>query len=476
MKLYDEEELRKKNEKNRKLKNLILISIIFTVILIVLLMGVIYYLTYNPNKITITINKVESEKIENMIITKTDNDGNTIVYFPIRKIAGEFGYTSNNGDYERNVENTENCYIESENEVAIFTENSNIIYKIDKTIKDNNTNSNSDYEYEEVKIENFVIKEDDTLYVDTDGLGMAFNLYININKKMKKINITPLNNLIATAESRIKEKNLGKLEEKFANRKAILDNMMVIESDEYSGKKGVRNFSNGEEILGFQYDDITYVPQKESFLVRKDDKVGIIGSDRIVRIKPQYDNLTLIDRDNGLYLAEDNGFFGVIDENGNTKIYLEYSKIGVDTNEFKDNGLKNGYVLLGNLIPVQKDGVWMFYKIESTKNEDGSSNVQCSLIQNDTFSDIGCKSKVTRGTVSNLMVLQDYGMVIVQKQGTYYGFMNQNGILPIGVAFTDIYMETTSGQTNYYMVYFRDGKTYNAAQALENAGYKKIQK
>ena len=74
------------------------------------------------------------------------------------------------------------------------------------------------------------------------------------------------------------------------------------------------------------------------------------------------------------------------------------------------------------------------------------------------------------------MVIQDYGMVIVQKEGMYYGFMNQNGILPIGVAFTDIYMETTSGQTNYYMVYFKDGKTYNVIEALENAGYTKIQK
>ena len=51
MKLYDEEELRIKNEKTKKTKNLILVSIILSVVLIVLLMGVIYYLIYNPNKI-----------------------------------------------------------------------------------------------------------------------------------------------------------------------------------------------------------------------------------------------------------------------------------------------------------------------------------------------------------------------------------------------------------------------------------------
>ena len=299
---------------------------------------------------------------------------------------------------------------------------------------------------------------------------------MSIQKELKKEGIeiiTKLDTLIKAAEKKVKDNKLGKLDEKFVNRKAILDNMMVIESD-YDGQKGVRNYSTREEILGFQYDDITYIPSKEAFLIKKNSKVGIIGSDRIVKIRPQYDKLTLIDSINGLYLAEDNGFFGIIDENGNTKIHLEHSKIGVDLNDFKDNGLKNGYVLLGNLIPVQDNGIWGFYKIESTKNSDGSMNVQCTKMQNDEFSGIGCKSKVTRGTVSNLMVIEEYGMVVVQKQGTYYGFMNKDGILPIGAAFTDIYAETTSGQKNYFMVYFKDGKTYNATEALEKAGYSKV--
>ena len=468
MKLYDEEELRKKNEKSKKLKNLILASIIFTIILIVLTMGAIYYLIYNPNKITITIDGKESEVIENMIITKTADDGSTIVYFPIRKVASNFGYNSNDGDYGRNVESAENCFVESENEVAIFTQDSNVIYKIDKTTKNNNVDS----EYEEVYIDNPIIKEDDALYVDTDGFAKSFNFNIITNKKMKKINITKLDTLIASAEKKVKDNKLGKLDEKFVNRKAILDNMMVIESD-YDGQKGVRNYTTREEILGFQYDDITYIPSKEAFLIKKNNKVGIIGSDRIVKIKPQYDNLTLIDSVNGLYLATDNGFSGIIDENGNTKIHLEHSRIGVDLNDFKDNGLKNGYVLLGNLIPIQDNGMWSFYKIESTKNSDGSKNVQCVKMQNDEFSGIGCKSKVTRGTVTNLMVIEEYGMIVVQ-QGIYYGFMNQDGILPIGAVFTDIYAETTSGQKNYFMVYFKNGKTYNATQALEKAGYSKV--
>ena len=265
MKLYDEEELRKKNEKSKRMKNMILVSIIFMIVLIVLLMGGIYYLVYNPNKITIMYNGKENEKIENMIKTKSDDNGDTTIYFPIRQIASIFGYNSGNGDFGRNVEGLDNCYVESENEVTIFTNNSNIIYRIDKTVQENNTETK--YKYEEIKLKRVILKDKDVLYVDLEGLQETFNLYISTNSKMKKINITSLDTLIKNAQSKVTEKKLGKLDEKFVNYKAILNNMMVIESNEYDGKKGVRSLSSGEEILGFQYDEITYVPSKGKWTV-----------------------------------------------------------------------------------------------------------------------------------------------------------------------------------------------------------------
>ena len=237
MKLYDEEELRKKNEKSKRMKNMILVSIIFTIVLIVLLMGGIYYLVYNPNKITIIYNGAENEKIENMIKPKTDDNGDTAIYFPIRQIASIFGYNSGNGDYGRNVEGSDNCYVESENEVTIFTNNSNIIYKIDKTVQRNNTGTN--YKYEEIKMQRLILKNEDELYVDLEGLEKAFNLYISTNSKMKKINITSLETLVKDAQNKITEKKLGELDDKFVNYKAILNNMIVIESSAYDGKKGV---------------------------------------------------------------------------------------------------------------------------------------------------------------------------------------------------------------------------------------------
>ena len=470
MKLYDEEELRIKNEKTKKTKNLILVSIILTVVLIVLLMGVIYYLIYNPNKITIRVNGSEDENIEEMLITKNTYDGKTIIYFPIRNIASKFGYKSNNGDYGRNVENSENCYIESENEVAIFTENSNTIYKIDKTIERNEDN------YEEITIDNVVIKENGVLYVDIEGLGKSFNLKIEINEKMKRIYMTTLDSLITSTQNLLNEKKYGKLDEKFANRKALLDNMIVIENeDENERKKGVIDSTTRNEILGFQYDDITYIPSNESFLIKKDEKFGIIGKDRIPKIKPQYDSLTLIDSTNGLYLAEDNTFFGVIDENQNLKIHFEYKKIGVDVSQFVENDIKNGYVLLGELIPAQRvsDEKWVFYRIKSTTNSDGKKNVECNLIENTTFDSIGClaNSSEGMGIVSGLMLIKEYKLVVVQKNG-YYGFMDLNGNSALGLIFTNAFIETESGISDYYaMDYY--GNRIKIVDELEKKGYRK---
>ncbi len=475
MKLYDEEELRKKNEKSKKMKNLILVSIIFTIILIVLLMIGIYYLIQNPNKITVMYNGKENEKMENMIMTKSDYNEETIVYFPIRQVASLMGYNSGNGDYGKNVESLDNCYIESEKEVAIFSVDSNVIYKIDKTKKDNNPES--DYKYEEVKIDNKIIKDNNLLYIDIEGLEEAFNLYITVDSKKKKIDITPLDTLIKSAQNTITTKKLGKLDEKFVNNKAILDNMIVVESSDYDGKKGVRNFSNGEEILGFQYDDITYVPSKESFLVEKDDKVGIIGSDGIVKIKPEYDNLILIDSENGLYLAEDNTNFGVIDENQNSKIFFEYKKIGVDISQFKENDIRNEYVLFGKLIPAQRasDGKWIFYRINSTTNSDGEKNVECSIIQDMGFDNIGCivSNINNRGIVNNLMIIKEYNLVVVGNYGTY-GVMDLNGKDALGKIYASMFLETTSGVTDYCAI-DGSGNTIKIIDELKNKGYEKVE-
>lgn len=479
MKLYDEEELRSQKEKDRKVRRYVLIGIFTSIIAIVALMGIIFYLIYNPNKITIFVDGKESTKLEEMFIYKTADDGSTIIYAPIRATAEWFGYKTNDGEYTTNLEDKDSCYVEIKDEkgatqeIAIFSLDATTIYKIDLS----NKNNTSEYEYEEIKTENPIIKESDTLYVDAYGLKKALNMTLSYNEKTKRITIRTLSSLVASAEKIIADKTAsddkyGKLDEKYINQKALLDNMMVIVS-KTDAKKGVRNFETASELLGSQYTDITYIPQKGSFLVKdNNNKVGIIGKD--VSIKTQYDSLTLIDAEHELYLAENNGLYGVIDKNENTKIYLEYNKIGVDVSQYASNGLKNGYVLLGKIIPVQKEDKWIFYSIETTKNQDGTINVQCVPVQNVECDNVGCITNATGATANNLMVIPEYNLIVVQKQG-YYGVMDFTGALPIPAVLKDLYIATISGKTDYYMVYLKDGKehTYNIIEQLQKRGYTK---
>ena len=470
MKLYDEEELRRKNEKSNKIRKLVAIGMFTTLVLIIALMGIIYYLIYNPNKITVYLSGKEDDNLETNLTLIASEDGKSqIVYFPIRKIADKFGYKSYDGDYSVNVEGKENCYIENEKEVAIFSLNSNTIYKIDKTIQNNNQES----EYEEYKIENPIKQQNGELFVDLEGLRKGLNLSVSYSNKTKKITINKLDEYIDSASKYITQKKYGKLDEKFANQKALLDNMMIIET-ESNGLKGVRSYSEDKEILGAQYNDITYIPQKSSFIVQKNSKVGIIGNDGIVKIKPLYDKLTLIDDENGLYLAENDRFFGVIDSNENIKIYLEYQKIGVDISQFKQNGLKKGYVLLDKIIPAQKDGKWILFKIESTNNPDGSKNVQCrNLFENnkygiDYIDNIGCITGTNRGTVTNLLLIKEYNVILVQKYQKY-GFLSVDGNPASNMIYQDAFIETTSGKKDYFVV-DGNGNTLRVEDELRKVG------
>lgn len=460
MALFDEEEVRREKEKNTKIKKMITIGIITTIVLIVALIAIISYLIYNPNKVTVYLDGKQSTKLENLLkVEKTDNG--TKLYFPIMDLADYFEYKSNNGGYVSDLEDRDKCYVDTKEEVVIFTFDSNVIYKT----QSGNINS----EFETVEIDSPIKKENNKLYIDAYGLRKAFNMSIpTMNEKAKKLNITTLSSLVDTASSIAKKSGYSEIDTTFANKKAILDNMIiVIDNDK---KMGVID-GTGKVIMGIQYDKITYVPQKQVFLVTKDSKIGIVDSNGETKISPACEELTLLDNENELYLAKYNQRYGVIDINGIRKIYFDYDKIGVDVSEFTANGVKSGYVLLGKLIPVLQNGKWRFFKIEVTTNEDGTKNVQCNDL-NTQFDSIGCVSKTTRSTTSNVMIIPEYKVIVVERNGKY-GLMDIDGKPAILPAYSDIYMETTSEKTQYYMIGSEDKKTYNVIEELEKRGYNK---
>ena len=88
----------------------------------------------------------------------------------------------------------------------------------------------------------------------------------------------------------------------FANQKAILNNMLVVSRETNSEAYAVIDLE-GKTILEAKYDNITYLPETGDFKVEVDGKVGILSNKGETRIQIIYDDIELMDSDEGLYVA-----------------------------------------------------------------------------------------------------------------------------------------------------------------------------
>lgn len=429
MVLYDEEQRRNEEKRSKKIKKFVISAIIISFIVIVGLIVAIFYLTNNPNRIVVNLNGKSSTDLEKILSVEADENGNISIYAPIKEIAKYFEYSAYNGEYSMVSESTDSCYVENEDEVAVFNLDSNIIYKIDKTV--------SNAEYESCMISKPVFQKDGILYVNDEGLENAFNLNIAYNVKKKVINLYTMSYRVTKASTSLS--NGEEIDDSLANRKAILEDIMVyINSD---GQYGVKQLSTGDRILDSKYDNISYIPHKNAFIIEKNNKAGIITVDGITKISPEYDELTLIDSSNELYLAKKDGLYGVINIEGKVVIYIEYSKIGMSISDFKQNGIKFGYVLCNKLIPVQQNGKWGFYDITGHQVTDLK------------YETIGCKTSTNKGVNYNLLVVPDYNAIVVKRDGKYT-FINLDGEELLSCVFKDMYIAVSSGKEEYYMIWY----------------------
>ena len=442
MVLYDKEQIEEGKKKKQKLNRIIIVSIVLLILIIIGLACFTFYLINNPNVVTIYLDGEEKAELEDIIEVTTLEDGTVEIKAPIKEVATYFGYSSYNGTYDgAKTEDKDSCYVESENEVASFVLDSNIITKRDLT-----TSSATDVEYE---IENAVTKENDVLYITDDGLEKAFNIYMTYNEKNKTLNIYTLDKMvsIATTTATTDYSSTVELDETLDNYKAILEGRIVITTE--SGYYGVLDLNNAKnEILEPKYDNITYIPQKEVFMIESNGKVGIYSIDGEEKISPSYDSLVLIDDENDLYVAEQDGLYGIINIEEETILYIEYDKIGIDVSNFDQDDVTTGYVLLDTLIPVQKNDKWGFFDKEGNK------------ITKFVYTEIGCVTSSKTSTTYNVLIIEgdnDNEALVVKREDDEgeekYTFLNADGEEIEDCVFEDVYVKISSGTQTYYVIY-----------------------
>lgn len=476
MGLYDVQAEKRETEKRESLKKIILITIIIMCLLIFLIIGLIIYMTNQPKALSVNLDGKANNDLAKLIAIQTDDEGNIkldengepIIYAPIKKVAQYFGYDYGNGNYKVASEDLNSGYVKNEYEFATFSLDSNAIMKGDSTKKTTEISN-----FETYKIEEKVIKNENELYTNKEGLELVFNIYIGYNSKTNSINIYTLDYYVSyyttsskaegeTEETtKIEDMGYSELDENFVNKKAILDGMLVVK-DKW-GTYGVISLK-GEKIFSTQYDSLTYIPESKSFLIESNKKFGIMSVNEgetikiDTKIKPVYDSLQLIDGEKQLYLVSQNSKYGVIDIDSNIIVPLDFTQVGIDITQFAENNITNGYILQDTLIPVEQDEKWGFYNLSGKLVGEGI-----------VYESVGCITTSSKGNNYPVVSIPEYKSIVVSKEEknkVAYGCIGLDGQTTLPCATEDIYMNISEGIIEYFYVW--QGKTVNVKETIRN--------
>lgn len=441
MELYEEVETKKS-----KLPMIIGICIAVLTVLIIVIIALIFYLQGSVMKITLDGQK--NNDIEKILYIPEDE--NNKIYIPIRDIAKYFNYQDYSGDYNAKSEDSTKCYVMDENEVAMFTKESDKLVKI---------NENTEYEY--ITLDENVFEKDGKLYTTPKGIEKAFNVIFEYNLTNKKIDVYTMEylNQIYAANLKI-DGETEKLSEEYEDKKSIFEGMMITIKD---GMYGIIDVETGKSILENKYEEIKYLSATSDFLIKSNGKYGIVGKNADVKVRFSYDEIKIMDNQNELYLVKQNSSYGIVDSTGKVILNPEYKQIGIDIGKYSNSGIENQYVLLDEIIPVMNnDGLWGIFDTKGEK------------IRDFEFTGIGCTS--TNSTkVSNAypaVVIPSYKIIIVEKD-KHYNLMTVTGeeLVPSYVLET-VYMKNNSatGENNFYMAYNNNEKVMSVEEWLASTG------
>ena len=233
--------------------------------------------------------------------------------------------------------------------------------------------------------------------------------------------------------------------------------MMIIQKD---GQYGVIDVEKGNSVLENKYEEIKYLPATSDFLVKSNGKYGIIGKDASTKVRVTYDEIKIMDNQNGLYLVKQNNLYGVVDANGKVIIEPAYKQIGVDIKKYTQNGIENQYVLLDEIIPIKNDqNLWGIFNIKGEKIVDFE------------FTGIGCETTQVSNSYPAL-VIPSYKILIVEKD-KHYNLITSSGeqLIPSYVL-DSVYMKsnTETGENKFYMTYNGNDKVVSVEEWLTSIG------
>lgn len=439
--------------KEKKVSRVLLISMVIVFIAIIAIICTILYIQSKAFRVYINGASVNLPG-DTIIIDQTTGK----IQVDIMGIASYLGYDAHKGEYKLYTEDENKCWVDCENETASFFLNSNKISKMPPK---------QTMDYEDYIITDPVISKNGKLYCTPEGIRIGFNVIFNYNENANNIQIYTLPHLVEQYDATLKAQGYKEgISKVFNNQKAILYDMFVVKKE--NNLYGVVNSQN-QEIIGSRYSKMEFNENaREYYVTNTTSKKGIVTETGVTKINLLYDDIAMIDKNNGLYLAKNNNRYGVLGNTGNIVVHLEYDQIGVDVSKFPNNMINNKYVLFENAIPVCQNKKW------------GMFDIRGNLILDLNYDVIGYSSGATGNLsgkiVNNLAVVPTYKAIVFgQDQEVMngnnkstvkkYGVFDYTGKELIPVALTNAYFITNSGVNTYYMEY--NGTTLNIEEYLE---------
>ena len=439
MELYDEQFEQKKPQIPIGISIAIAVLLVLTIAIVI---GIIYL----KNSITIiNIDQERNSEVEEIFYIETNEQGAQL-YLPIIKMAKYLGYEGFNGDYKDKSEDRTKCHVTCENEIAMFTQDSDILIKI-----------NDNFVNEYIQLDKPVFEKDGELYTTVYGIEKAFNVLFANDKKYKNVNIFTMEHLI---QYYAKELNLENYMPDFSDKKAIFKNMMIIEEN---NQFGVIDITTKKYLLENKYDEIKYIPATTEFLVKSNNKYGIISVEENLietKVKIIYDEIKIMDTKKELYLVKQNDLYGVVNFEGVTIIEPEFRQIGIELGKYIQNNVENGYIVLDEILPVQdSNGLWGIYNIKGEK------------ITELKYSGIGCSTSPI-GNTYPVLVIPNHRIIVVQKDRSYNLVTFEGEELISGTEIGVVYLKqnTATGENQYFMTFGNNDKVMNIEEWLTSIG------
>lgn len=450
MNLEESDRYKERLEKNTRHRRGVMLSIVLCGCLVAFLFILIIILKYQDS-ITekLFLDKKQVALPKGFYIMEKDK-----VYLNVKEVANLLGYTYTKGEYNKFNEDEDSCYLQNDFEIVSMAVNSEKYKKYvnvttgSPTISDIKVTMKNKNGYNETfSLKNPLKFVDGKIYASIDDVIEMLNVSIDWQKY--RFRFYSLDYLVNSAREQAGKIGITQISGYYENLKSVLYGYIVVGKNTTSGGTntvyGVVDFS-GKEIISLKYDDIKFVQNvREFYITVANGTMGILDEKGSTIIGPsEFQNISLLDDENQLYLVEKSGEYGVINRNGKVILHAENDGIGYDTSPYELVEVKNSSLLLDTCIPVKKDGKYGLY------NKEGE------LVLGIAYTDFGYKAtskSTTSGNEQSVLIIPPSVGVngIVINLNDLYGIFDvttQKILLPC--SFSKIYAITKSGETTYY--------------------------